>query len=121
MYIVSLQTTSALMRVPAKDERKKKKKKKRKLIHKPKHEDDCFRCGEGGTLVMCDLPGCTKAYHMDCLTLDKLPYGKYNYLDSECTCHSVQFYPLCKRCVSACIFGEQIWLFVVGQIQLCSL
>lgn len=70
------QTASAMDRVDDGKKDKKKKKKKRKLIHKPKHEDDCFRCGEGGTLVMCDLPGCTKAYHMDCLTLDKLPYGK---------------------------------------------
>ncbi|XP_064631567.1 histone-lysine N-methyltransferase NSD2-like [Lineus longissimus] len=70
-------TASAMDRVDDGKKDKKKKKKKRKLIHKPKHEDDCFRCGEGGTLVMCDLPGCTKAYHMDCLTLDKLPYGKW--------------------------------------------
>lgn len=31
------------------------------------HEDDCFSCGDGGKLLMCDWKGCAKAYHLFCI------------------------------------------------------
>ncbi|XP_071947092.1 histone-lysine N-methyltransferase NSD2-like [Antedon mediterranea] len=54
----------------------KKKRKKRKL--EVKHEDFCFRCGEGGALIMCDRKTCLKSYHLTCLKLEKKPYGKWD-------------------------------------------
>ncbi|KAL4232100.1 Histone-lysine N-methyltransferase [Mactra antiquata] len=69
----------------AMDEKKKKEtkkgdklKKKKKVAVKHKHDDDCFRCGEGGELVMCDRVSCTKSYHLRCLNLSKPPYGKWD-------------------------------------------
>lgn len=59
----------------AKDMKKKKKRKRGKLDLK-KHEDECFRCGEGGELVMCDKSQCPKVYHLQCLSLTKPPHGE---------------------------------------------
>ena len=56
----------------------KKKKKKPKFDPRRLHEDDCYRCGEGGELVMCDRGKCPKAYHLQCLNLSKPPHGKIN-------------------------------------------
>ena len=41
------------------------------------HEDDCFICGDGGELVMCDRGGCAKCYHLECLTIEEKPRGKW--------------------------------------------
>lgn len=54
----------------------KRKYKKRKSEGKKKSEDECFRCGDGGQLVLCDKKTCTKAYHLSCLNLTKRPFGK---------------------------------------------
>uniref|UniRef100_A0ACB8ET72 Histone-lysine N-methyltransferase nsd2 n=1 Tax=Sphaerodactylus townsendi TaxID=933632 RepID=A0ACB8ET72_9SAUR len=47
-----------------------------------KSEDYCFRCGDGGQLVLCDRKSCTKTYHLSCLGLVKRPFGKW-----ECPWH----------------------------------
>lgn len=60
-----------------------KSKKKKKVVVKRKHDDDCFRCGEGGELVMCDRAGCTKTYHLRCLGLAKPPHGKTTLILSK--------------------------------------
>ncbi|XP_013784275.2 LOW QUALITY PROTEIN: histone-lysine N-methyltransferase NSD2-like [Limulus polyphemus] len=57
-------------------------KKKKRKSQVPKHEDECFRCREGGEILMCDRKGCPKAYHLNCLSLTKPPYGKW-----ECPWH----------------------------------
>ncbi|XP_042841068.1 histone-lysine N-methyltransferase NSD2 isoform X1 [Panthera tigris] len=49
---------------------------------KKESEDECFRCGDGGQLVLCDRKSCTKAYHLSCLGLGKRPFGKW-----ECPWH----------------------------------
>ncbi|KAJ0044205.1 hypothetical protein NL108_008122, partial [Boleophthalmus pectinirostris] len=53
--------------------RVKRKYKKRKTDGK-KSEDECFRCGDGGQLVLCNKKHCTKAYHLSCLNLTKRPF-----------------------------------------------
>uniref|UniRef100_A0A2C9JRL9 Histone-lysine N-methyltransferase n=1 Tax=Biomphalaria glabrata TaxID=6526 RepID=A0A2C9JRL9_BIOGL len=55
----------------------KKKRRKKKLDPRKEHDDDCFRCGEGGELVMCDKGNCPKVYHLQCLKLTKPPSGKW--------------------------------------------
>lgn len=59
-----------------KGKRLKRKYKKRKSEGKKKSEDECFRCGDGGQLVLCDKKTCTKAYHLSCLNLTKRPFGE---------------------------------------------
>jgi hypothetical protein len=35
-------------------------------------EDHCFICGDGGSLMLCDAPGCPKVYHAPCILMDKV-------------------------------------------------
>ncbi|PAA59653.1 hypothetical protein BOX15_Mlig018572g2 [Macrostomum lignano] len=41
------------------------------------HENECFRCGDGGRLILCSKESCPKAYHADCLGLAKAPFGRW--------------------------------------------
>lgn len=59
-----------------KAKRGKRKYKRRKSDGRKKSEDECFRCGDGGQLVLCDKKSCTKAYHLSCLNLTKRPFGE---------------------------------------------
>jgi hypothetical protein len=61
---------------------KKKKKKHEKKAFNKMHDDECFTCGEGGDLIMCDRKGCPKSYHLECLKLPQIPKGKW-----ECPRH----------------------------------
>lgn len=71
----SLQNSNGQTAEP-KGKRVKRKYKKRKSEGKKKSDDECFRCGDGGQLVLCDKKTCTKAYHLTCLNLTKRPFGK---------------------------------------------
>ncbi|XP_060585586.1 histone-lysine N-methyltransferase NSD2-like isoform X2 [Ruditapes philippinarum] len=73
-----------------------KQKKKKKPVVKRKHDDDCFRCGEGGELVLCDRSSCPKSYHLRCLNLCKPPHGKWDCPWHHCDeCGK----PATKKCV----------------------
>ncbi|XP_055361927.1 histone-lysine N-methyltransferase NSD2 isoform X2 [Betta splendens] len=61
-----------------KGKRLKRKYKRRKSEGKKKSEDECFRCGDGGQLVLCGKKMCTKAYHLSCLNLTKRPFGRWD-------------------------------------------
>ena len=67
-------------------DRKKLKQRKRKvkILAKVQHDDVCFRCAEGGELVMCDHKNCPKAYCLGCLKLTKPPHGNYNMRSALC-------------------------------------
>nr|XP_032619440.1 histone-lysine N-methyltransferase NSD2-like [Chelonoidis abingdonii] len=54
--------------------KKRTRRRKTKSEGKKESEDDCFRCGDGGQLVLCDRKSCTKAYHLSCLDLVKRPF-----------------------------------------------
>lgn len=54
---------------------KRKRKKKRREVKIS--EDECYRCGGAGDLILCDVTDCPKSYHLQCLSLDKLPKGKW--------------------------------------------
>ena len=78
-----VQTQAAVAVEKKKKEKDGKKKKKRKHLEvKKEHEDECFRCGEGGELVMCDKPNCPKVYHLQCLNLAKPPHGMF--ISADC-------------------------------------
>ncbi|KAF5894831.1 histone-lysine N-methyltransferase NSD2 isoform X1, partial [Clarias magur] len=55
----------------AKLQKKKPKRRRARSEGKKQSEDECFRCGDGGQLVLCDRKGCTKAYHLSCLDRTK--------------------------------------------------
>ncbi|KAF6372195.1 nuclear receptor binding SET domain protein 2 [Rhinolophus ferrumequinum] len=75
--------TSASLSSEEKGKKAKKKSRRRRARGEGKRsEDECFRCGDGGQLVLCDRRSCTKAYHLPCLGLGKRPFGKW-----ECPWH----------------------------------
>ncbi|XP_059743826.1 histone-lysine N-methyltransferase NSD2 isoform X2 [Bos taurus] len=76
--------TSAPLSSEEKGKKTKKKARRRRTKGEGKKpsEDECFRCGDGGQLVLCDRKSCTKAYHLPCLGLGKRPFGKW-----ECPWH----------------------------------
>ncbi|XP_053160229.1 histone-lysine N-methyltransferase NSD2 isoform X2 [Hemicordylus capensis] len=82
-----------------KGKKMKRRTRRRKMKNeaRKKSEDYCFRCGDGGQLVLCDRKSCTKAYHLSCLDLVKRPFGKW-----ECPWHHCD---VCGRpSVSFCHF-----------------
>nr|VZI48843.1 unnamed protein product [Spirometra erinaceieuropaei] len=44
---------------------------------RPLHDDFCYRCGDGGELVLCDKSNCPKSYHLNCLGLVRPPSGTW--------------------------------------------
>ncbi|XP_015413905.1 PREDICTED: histone-lysine N-methyltransferase NSD2 [Myotis davidii] len=71
--------TSTVLSSEEKGKKTKKKSRRRRTKGegKKESEDECFRCGDGGQLVLCDRKSCTKAYHLSCLGLGKRPFGKW--------------------------------------------
>lgn len=76
---------------------KAKKRKKNKVALKKgakgeeglvdEHEDDCFMCQDGGSLLLCERKGCTKAYHLECLGRKLFPPKSQKW---ECPMHYCQ-------------------------------
>ncbi|XP_038651346.1 histone-lysine N-methyltransferase NSD2-like [Scyliorhinus canicula] len=65
------------------------------------HEEECFRCGDGGQLVICKKPGCPKVYHADCLTLTKRPAGKWECPWHQCDVCGKEAVSFCELCPSS--------------------
>ncbi|XP_070776035.1 histone-lysine N-methyltransferase NSD2 [Enoplosus armatus] len=76
----------------------KRKYKKRKSEGKKKSEDECFRCGDGGQLVLCDKKTCTKAYHLSCLNLTKRPFGRWDCPWHHCDVCGKNSEAFCQLC-----------------------
>ncbi|XP_059497133.1 histone-lysine N-methyltransferase NSD3 isoform X4 [Stegostoma tigrinum] len=84
----------------AKNAKKKMKKRKTKIDVRKTHEDYCYRCCDGGELVMCDKKDCPKAYHLSCLNLTKPPFGKWEcpwHHCDECGKSSTSFCDFCPN------------------------
>uniref|UniRef100_UPI00398E5B1C histone-lysine N-methyltransferase NSD3 isoform X3 n=1 Tax=Pristiophorus japonicus TaxID=55135 RepID=UPI00398E5B1C len=84
----------------AKNAKKKMKKRKAKIDVRKMHEDYCYRCCDGGELVMCDKKECPKAYHLSCLNLTKPPFGKWEcpwHHCDECGKASTSFCDFCPN------------------------
>uniref|UniRef100_A0A665X1H8 Nuclear receptor binding SET domain protein 2 n=1 Tax=Echeneis naucrates TaxID=173247 RepID=A0A665X1H8_ECHNA len=81
-----------------KGKRLKRKYKRRKSEGKKKSEDDCFRCGDGGQLVLCDKKTCTKAYHLSCLNLTKRPFGRWDCPWHHCDVCGKNSEAFCQLC-----------------------
>ena len=76
-------------------DKRKKRKKRKKLI---KHEDECYVCGDGGQLIMCSRKSCYKCYHLECLTIDGVPRGKWDCPWHHCDVCGKAANQLCSRC-----------------------
>uniref|UniRef100_A0A8D3A141 Nuclear receptor binding SET domain protein 2 n=1 Tax=Scophthalmus maximus TaxID=52904 RepID=A0A8D3A141_SCOMX len=81
-----------------KGKRLKRKYKKRKTEGKKKSEDECFRCGDGGQLVLCGKKTCTKAYHLSCLNLTKRPFGRWDCPWHHCDVCGKNSEAFCQLC-----------------------
>ncbi|XP_061599217.1 histone-lysine N-methyltransferase NSD2 [Cololabis saira] len=81
-----------------KGKRLKRKYKKRKSEGKKKSEDECFRCGDGGQLVLCGKKNCTKAYHLSCLNLTKRPFGRWDCPWHHCDVCGKNSDAFCQLC-----------------------
>ncbi|XP_055498895.1 histone-lysine N-methyltransferase NSD2-like isoform X2 [Leucoraja erinacea] len=65
------------------------------------HEEECFRCGDGGQLVICKKSGCPKVYHADCLVLNKRPAGKWECPWHQCDVCGKEAVSFCELCPSS--------------------
>ncbi|XP_051807346.1 histone-lysine N-methyltransferase NSD2 [Acanthochromis polyacanthus] len=81
-----------------KGKRLKRKYKRRKSEGKKKSEDECFRCRDGGQLVLCDKKTCTKAYHLSCLNLTKRPFGRWDCPWHHCDVCGKNSEAFCQLC-----------------------
>ncbi|XP_056616168.1 histone-lysine N-methyltransferase NSD2 isoform X3 [Triplophysa dalaica] len=77
---------------------KKKPKRRRARNEGKKSEDECFRCGDGGELVLCDKKGCTKAYHLSCLDRTKRPFGRWDCPWHHCDVCGKNSDAFCQLC-----------------------
>ncbi|XP_075713129.1 histone-lysine N-methyltransferase NSD2 isoform X2 [Rhinoderma darwinii] len=105
--------------------KKAKKKSKRRRTRgdgKKESEDYCFRCNDGGELILCDRKFCTKTYHLSCLDLEKRPFGKW-----ECPWHhcdvcgkaSSTFCGLCPNSFCKSHYEDKLFRGVVGGKLCC--
>ncbi|KAI4892089.1 hypothetical protein NFI96_022395 [Prochilodus magdalenae] len=77
---------------------KKKPRRRRTRNEGKKSEDECFRCGDGGELVLCDKKGCTKAYHLSCLDRTKRPFGRWDCPWHHCDVCGKPSDAFCQHC-----------------------
>ncbi|XP_045136692.1 histone-lysine N-methyltransferase NSD2-like isoform X4 [Portunus trituberculatus] len=73
---IGVKVQKAEMAGPKREKNGKQRRKRRRRETKVS-EDECFRCGGPGDLILCDGANCPKGYHLECLGLDKLPRGKW--------------------------------------------
>ncbi|CAH8580669.1 unnamed protein product [Heterobilharzia americana] len=62
------------------------------------HEDFCYRCGDGGELLLCDKSTCSKSYHLNCLGIYVPPFGIWYCPWHYCDLCGHPSNHLCWRC-----------------------
>ncbi|KAL6105919.1 nsd2 [Pungitius sinensis] len=82
----------------AKAKRSKRKYRRKKAEGQKKSDDDCFRCGDGGQLVLCGKKTCSKAYHLYCLNLNKRPFGRWDCPWHHCDVCGKNSEAFCQLC-----------------------
>ncbi|XP_046335260.2 histone-lysine N-methyltransferase NSD2-like isoform X2 [Haliotis rufescens] len=114
-------TAAAVANEKRSKEQQKKKRKRKKMEVKKEHEDECFRCGEGGELVMCDKPNCPKSYHLQCLNLAKPPHGKWLCPWHHCDICGKVARKVCSECPNSFCNGHiEDNIFNVEGALVCS-
>ncbi|KPP71416.1 histone-lysine N-methyltransferase NSD2-like [Scleropages formosus] len=84
--------------IKGKKPKKKLRKRKARTEGKKRSEDECFRCGDGGQLVLCDRKSCTKAYHLSCLDRTKRPFGRWDCPWHHCDVCGKNSEAFCQLC-----------------------
>ncbi|CAL8283138.1 unnamed protein product [Lota lota] len=85
---------------------KRVKRRKRKSEGK-RSEDECFRCRDGGQLVICGKKSCTKAYHLACLGLVKRPFGRWDCPWHHCDVCGKASEAFCQLCPNSFCSSHQ--------------
>ncbi|CAL8273789.1 unnamed protein product [Merluccius merluccius] len=85
---------------------KRVKRRKRRSEGK-RSEDECFRCGDGGQLVICGKKSCTKAYHLACLGLAKRPFGRWDCPWHHCDVCGKASEAFCQLCPNSFCCSHQ--------------
>uniref|UniRef100_A0A8C5A5B8 Nuclear receptor binding SET domain protein 2 n=1 Tax=Gadus morhua TaxID=8049 RepID=A0A8C5A5B8_GADMO len=70
-------------------------------------EDECFRCRDGGQLVICGKKSCTKAYHLACLGLAKRPFGRWDCPWHHCDVCGRASKAFCQLCPNSFCSAHQ--------------
>lgn len=86
---------------PIKRKRPKRKEKVSREVKSPevdRHEDDCFVCGDGGELILCDAPNCPKAYHLECLNRKVCPSSQWKCPRHFCQVCQKTAVVFCSNC-----------------------
>ncbi|XP_052427874.1 histone-lysine N-methyltransferase NSD2-like isoform X2 [Carassius gibelio] len=106
---------------PKAKQSKKKPKRRKSRNEGKKSEDECFRCGDGGELVLCDKKGCTKAYHLSCLDRTKRPFGRWDCPWHHCDVCGKNSDAFCQLCPNSFCKAHQegaLWSHLLTG-QLC--
>ncbi|KAJ8388273.1 hypothetical protein AAFF_G00135340 [Aldrovandia affinis] len=90
--------SSQTSEVKGKKMKKKQKKRRARNEGRKPSEDECFRCGDGGQLVLCDKKSCTKAYHLSCLDRTKRPFGRWDCPWHHCDVCGKNSEAFCQLC-----------------------
>uniref|UniRef100_A0A8C4QXA2 Uncharacterized protein n=1 Tax=Eptatretus burgeri TaxID=7764 RepID=A0A8C4QXA2_EPTBU len=92
-------------RAREREKAKKPKRKYRRRRPKPEsrreHDSECYHCGDGGELVMCDRRNCTKTYHLSCVRLTMLPKGKWECPRHHCVVCGEKTVVFCTICTNS--------------------
>ncbi|KNC81387.1 hypothetical protein SARC_06292 [Sphaeroforma arctica JP610] len=97
--------------------RVKKSLKKRKVRVEKITEDECYHCGDDGSLTLCDMNFCPKAYHVGCLGLEKAPHGQWHcpwHQCSQCSKKSTRF---CVGCPTSTCDACSVQTELMGHVQ----
>eukprot|EP00475_Leptophrys_vorax_P036469 TRINITY_DN616_c0_g1_i2.p1 TRINITY_DN616_c0_g1~~TRINITY_DN616_c0_g1_i2.p1 ORF type:complete len:490 (-),score=105.48 TRINITY_DN616_c0_g1_i2:1038-2507(-) len=67
-------------------------------------DDICFMCKEGGDLLLCDFPGCGRAFHSTCYNIKRMPEGQWT-----CRAHFCWKCEKTKKLGKPCIICAKNW------------
>ncbi|EUB64586.1 Histone-lysine N-methyltransferase, H3 lysine-36 and H4 lysine-20 specific [Echinococcus granulosus] len=67
-------------------------------LTQPLHEEYCFRCGDGGEMIVCNRASCPRVYHLGCLGLSTPPRGDWHCPWHFCDICGNPSLQMCCRC-----------------------